>query len=53
MIEWFRKYSYEINFFIAGWCGFAALDNLVRGNYLWAVINAGLVYLNITFAKEQ
>ena len=51
MIEWFRENSYEIGFFVAGWCGFAALDNLLRGQYVWAALNAGLVYLNIKLSK--
>lgn len=52
MIEWFRRNAYELNFFIADWCGFAALDNLVRGNYAMAAVNLGLSYLNIKFAKS-
>lgn len=52
MIEWFRRNVYEINFFIAGWCAFAALDNLGRGQYAWAAINAGLSYLNIRLSRS-
>lgn len=51
MIEWFKRNAYEINFFISGWCAFAALDNLLRGNYAWAAVNAGLAYLNIKLSK--
>ena len=51
MIEWFRRNAYEINFFIAGWCAFAALDNLIKGNYGWAALNAVLSYINIKFSK--
>ena len=51
MIEWFKENVYEINFFIAGWCSFAALDNLIKGDYVWAGINAGLAYLNIKLSK--
>ena len=51
MLEWFKRNTYEINFFVAGWCGFAAIDSLAKGSYVMAAINAGLVYLNIKFAK--
>ncbi len=51
MLEWFRRNVYEINFFIAGWCAFAALDNLLRGQYIWAGINAALSYINIRLSK--
>jgi hypothetical protein len=51
MIKWIERNVYEINFFIAGWCAFAALDNLLKGNYVWAFINAGLAYINIRLAK--
>ena len=51
MIEWFKRNVYEINFFIAGWCAFACLDNLIKGDYVWAAINGGLAYLNIKLAR--
>jgi hypothetical protein len=51
MMEWFRRYQYEISFFIAGWCALSALDNLAKGDYLWAVISAGISYLNIKLAR--
>ena len=52
MIEWFRRYNYEISFFIAGWCALAALNDLAKGDYLWAVISGGLAYLNIKLARS-
>jgi hypothetical protein len=53
VFDWLKKHVYEINFFVAGWCAFAVLDCLGKGSYVMALINAGLVYLNIKFAKEQ
>jgi hypothetical protein len=50
-MSWYNKYSTEISFFIAGWCALAALTDLAKGDYVWAVINSGLVYLNIRFSK--
>ena len=52
MIDWFRRYSYEISFFIAGWCALAALNDLAKGDYVWALISAGLSYLNIRLARS-
>ena len=52
MFRWFQRWQYEINFFIAGWCALATIDCLSRGDYLWSIINAGLVYINIKLAKS-
>lgn len=52
MIEWFKRNTYEIGFFVAGWCAFAALDSLMKGSYILAAVNAGLVYINIRMAKQ-
>ena len=52
MLDWFRRNVYEINFFVAGWCAFAALDSLLKGNYLFAAVNAALVYINIKMSKQ-
>ena len=50
MTEWFRRNSYAISMFIAGWCALSCLHNLAAGDYLWAAISGGLVYLNIKLA---
>jgi hypothetical protein len=52
MIDWFRRYSYEISFFIAGWCALAAINDLGKGDYVWALISGGLAYLNIRLARS-
>ncbi len=52
MFEFFKKHVYEINFFVAGWCAFAALDSLLKGSYILAAVNAVLVYINIKLAKQ-
>lgn len=52
MIEWFKRNAYEINFFVAGWCAFSALDCLIKGNYGFAALNAILVYLNIKLSHN-
>jgi len=52
MLDWFRRYNYEISFFIAGWCAEAALTDLSKGEYVWALISGGLAYLNIKLARS-
>jgi len=51
MFEWFKENQSEISYFIAGWCALAAIDCFSKGDDLWAVINAVLVYVNIRLAK--
>jgi hypothetical protein len=51
MLQWFGRWQYEISFFIAGWCSLATIDCLTQGNYVWAAVNAFLVWLNIKLAQ--
>jgi hypothetical protein len=51
MMEWFKRWQYEINFFIAGWCTLAAIDCFSKGDYLWALLNAFLVWFNIRMSR--
>jgi hypothetical protein len=51
MFEWFQRWQYEINFFIAGWCALATIDCCSRGDYAWALLNAFLVWFNLRIAK--
>jgi hypothetical protein len=51
MMDWFRRYQTEISFFIAGWCALASITDLAKGDYVWALVNGALVYINIKLAK--
>jgi len=51
MHEWFIRNQPKIAMFVAGWCCLAAIDCFSKGDDLWAVINAVLVYVNIRLAK--
>lgn len=51
MLEWYTRNQRDISMFIAGWCALAALDCFAIGNYLFTLINAFLVWLNIRLAK--
>ena len=44
--EWYVRNQDAITWFIIGWMCFAGLDNLVKGNYLWAGIDFALAYIN-------
>ena len=51
MLEWFNSNGYAISMFVSGWCAFAAFDNLIKGQYLWAAINAVVSFMNIKLAR--
>ena len=51
-INWYITYQVEITWFIIGLCTFTGIDALARENYLSAVINFGLAYLNYILCKR-
>lgn len=51
MLDWFKRNSHAISYFVAGWCSFACLDNLINGNYGLALLSAVLAFVNIKVAK--
>jgi hypothetical protein len=51
-MDWINRNSDKISLFISGWCAFAALDNLIRGQYGWALFNALLSASNMYFSKK-
>jgi hypothetical protein len=50
-MNWFKYHQREISFFIAGWCALACIEDLAKGNYALAAVNAALVVLNIKLAN--
>jgi hypothetical protein len=50
---WYRTYSSEITWWVIGWLSWALLDTLARGNYVWALADAGLIYLNYKLWKDK
>lgn len=46
MKEWFNTYGSEITWFIIGWLAFGLLDNLAKGNFGWALVDAVLIFVN-------
>ena len=51
--NWFKTYNNEITWFIIGWMCFATLDQLTRGHYVMAGIDAVLAYFNYSMWKRN
>jgi hypothetical protein len=49
--NWYIRNQDAISWFIIGWMSLACLDALAEGRYIWAMINAGLVWLNYKLIK--
>jgi hypothetical protein len=49
--NWYVYNQDAISWFIIGWMSLACLDALAEGRYIWAMINAGLVWLNYKLIK--
>ncbi len=53
MRDWYVRNQDAITWFLIGWLAFAGLDNLINGEYLWAAIDAALIYLNYKLIKVR
>ena len=53
LVSWVRYYSGEITWFIIGFLTFAGLDEVSQGNYVSAIINFGLAYINYKLYSRQ
>jgi hypothetical protein len=51
--NWYIRNQDEISWFIIGWMSLATLDALFEGRYIWALINAGIVWLNYSLRKVR
>ena len=49
--NWYSYNQDAISWFIIGWLSLACLDALSEGSYIWALINAGLIWLNYSMRK--
>lgn len=49
---WYLTYRNEITWWIIGWLTYAVIDCLITGNYLFAIIDAGLIYFNYYMWKR-
>jgi hypothetical protein len=49
--NWYVRNQDAISWFIIGWLSLACLDALSEGRYTWALIDAGLVWINYKLIK--
>ena len=51
--QWYRSHNLEITWFIIGWLVFAGIDALINKNYIFALVDFGLVYLNYKLYRNN
>ena len=51
--NWYVRNQDAITWFIIGWLTWAGIDQLVQGNYIWAAIDAALIYINYKFLSVR
>jgi len=49
--DWYVRNQDAITWFIIGFLAFGMLLNLAEGDYVWALVDAGLIWLNYKFSK--
>jgi hypothetical protein len=49
--RWLNRNHFEITWFLIGWLALATLDNLVNGNYGWALFNAFILWATYKLRK--
>jgi hypothetical protein len=47
--NWYVRNQDAITWFLVGWLSLSCIDNLYRENYVWAAVDAIIVYINIKF----
>ena len=52
-LEWYGKYRTEITWWVIGWLTFAVLDCTMKGDYIFAGVNAALCYINYAMWKNR
>jgi hypothetical protein len=49
--RWWTQNHFELTWFIIGWLAFATLDALLRGDWVWAAVDAFLLWANYKLRK--
>lgn len=44
--NWYIRNQDAITWFLIGWLTWSGIDNLVNGQYIWAAVNAFLIWVN-------
>jgi len=53
MLNWYSKYRTEISWWVIGWLTFAAIDCLLKTDYVLALVNTVLIVINYKLWKNQ
>lgn len=53
MRNWYVRNQDAITWFIIGFLTFGIIDNLARGAYFWAALDAVLIYINYKFVQVR
>lgn len=51
--EWYLKYQEEITWWVIGWLSFGVIDCILKESWIFAIVNAGLIYLNYKLWKNN
>lgn len=51
--NWYVRNQDAITWFIIGWLAFGMLDNLIKQQYIWVVVQAVLIWVNYKLIKVR
>ena len=49
--NWYVRHQDAITWFVIGWLTLSMLDNIIQQNYIWAVVQAVLIWINYKLSK--
>ena len=44
--NWYSRNQDAITWFLIGWLSMGMFDNLFKGDYVWAAVNAAFIWVN-------
>jgi hypothetical protein len=50
--QWYWRNSTEICWFIIGWLALAGTTNLLQGDWVGVVVDAGLIWVNLALNRR-
>jgi hypothetical protein len=51
--NWYVTHQDAITWFIIGWLSFGFIDRLINQDWIWAVVNAVLIWANVRLSKVR
>ena len=51
--NWYVRNQDAITWFIIGWLAFGMLDSIAKQEYIWAVVQAVLIWINYKLSKVR